>query len=531
MALWKLRLIQGIDRALGVAVIGLTLGTALSFGGVVWWSRPLVASLALGAAVAWLVRVALLGRWVILQSPAVPIFGLAISLGLVQLVPLPTAVAGRISRRALATNALGVIPDQVVADDPSFTIPATFETRSPLSLDRPATLRWVVAALACLAVFWVVTHFGDHLRHVRLVWGCVVAAFFVNVVLGVVQLAGGVAGVYGFITPGAGPVWGPSLDDLMAAPVPSVLRVVGTPRADQPILAAARALPLSQFGTLVGGPGAFLALASLAIPLALGLTLQTLSPRGGRAGLLARLRDSGQGSQVVLTLALTAVGAVLVGSMGGKWASLPFAVGIMTVGLFGTWSTGIRQTGWLATFALLLAMGGGVAIHELTTPRDYAPGELAPVAADLARVLGDPPRLPDRRDRPGHLRHRPPLLQGGRRRAELGDEQPLAVGGRGGSRRPGSRGDPRSLGVDPSARRDRSRRDRRPRFAIRPGRVACRLWPLLRDSLDGGAARRRLGGRRRRGDRQPLVERWDRPVRGTCLIDHSRSCPARSTLI
>ena len=365
---WKLRLIQGIDHGLGVAVIGLTLGTALSFGGVVWWSRPLVALLALGAALAWLVRVALLGQWVIIRSPALPIFGLAIALGLIQLVPLPASIAGRISRRALATNALGVIPDQVVADDPSFTVPASYETRSPLSLDRPATLRWVVAALSCLAVFWVASQFGDHLRHVRLVWGCVIAAFFVNVVLGVVQLAGGVAGVYGFITPGAGPVWAPTLDDLMAAPVPSVLRVVGTSKPDQPILAAARALPLSQFGTMVGGPGAFLALASLAIPLALGLTLQTLAPRGGRSGLLARLRDSGQGSQVVLTLALTALGAILVGSMAGKWASLPFAIGIMTVGLCGSWSTGIRKTGWLATFALLLALGGGVAIHELTTP-------------------------------------------------------------------------------------------------------------------------------------------------------------------
>ena len=365
---WKLKLIQGIDVGLAGALIGLTLGTALTFGGVVWWSRPLVAVLASVASLGWLVRAALVGRWVILKSPALPIFGLAIALGFVQLIPLPTSLAGRISARAVATNALGVIPDRVVGDDPSFEMPATFATRSPLSLDRPATLRWVVAALSCLAVFWVASHFGDHLRHVRLVWGCVVAAFFVNVVLGVVQLAGGVTGVYGFITPGSGPIWAPSLDDLMAAPVPSVLRAVGTPRSDQPILAAARALPLAQFGTLVGGPGAFLALASLAIPLALGLTLQTLSPRGGRAALLVRLRDSGQGSQVVLTLTLTALGATLVGALAGKWASLPFAVGIMTVGLLGSWTTGIRQTGWLVTAGLLLALAGGIAIHEFTTP-------------------------------------------------------------------------------------------------------------------------------------------------------------------
>lgn len=365
---WKLKLIGGLDQALTVGVIGLTFGTAVLFGGVVWWSRPLVALLAGLLALGWLARVALIGQWAILRSPALPLFALAIGLGFVQLVPLPTAVAGLFSQRAVATNALGVIPDRVVADDPSFAVPATFATRSPLSLDRPATLRWVVAALPCLAVFWVVCHFGDRLRQVRLVWGCVVAAFFVNVVFGVVQLAGGVTGVYGFIVPGSGPTWAPTWDDLMGSPVPSVLRVVGTPQPDRPVLAAARALPLSQFGTMVGGPGAFLALASLAIPLALGLTLQTLAPRGGRSALITRLRESGQGSQVVLTLILTGLGAALVGMMAGKWASVPFATGILIVGLGGSWRTGVRRIGATATVALLLALAGGIAVHEVTTP-------------------------------------------------------------------------------------------------------------------------------------------------------------------
>ena len=368
MSTFKIRLVQGIDRSLAFAVTGLLLGTFLAFGGVVWWSRPTVAVLALGIASVWLVRVALVGRWAILQSPAMAILTLAIGLGFVQLVPLPASVAGRISARSLATNALGVIPDRVVADDPSFELPASFAVRSPLSLDRPATLRWIVAALGCLAIFWVAGHYADRLQHVRLIWGCVVAAFFVNVVLGAVQFAGGVSGLYGHITPGSGPFWGPTLDDLMAAPVPSVLRVVGEPRADRPTLAAARALPMFQFGSMVGGPGAFLALASLAIPLALGLTLQALAPRGGREGMLLRLRNSGQGSEVVLTLALTLAGTVLVGMMAGKRASVPFAVGIGVVGLLGSWSSGLRKAGWAATLVLLAALGGGIAIHEVTTP-------------------------------------------------------------------------------------------------------------------------------------------------------------------
>ncbi len=368
MSTFKLKLIQGIDQLLALAVTGLLLGTALAFGGVVWWSRPVVSVLAALIAALWLVRVAVLGRWAILKSPAMPIFGLAMGLGFVQLIPLPTAVAGLISKRAVATNALGVIPDRVLEDHPSFEIPATFATRSPLSLDRPATLRWLVAALGCLATFWVATHYSDRLQHVRLLWGCVIAAFFVNVVLGVVQLVGGVNGLYGSIIPGSGPFWGPTLDDLMSSPVPSVLREVGEAKADRPTLAAARALPLFQFGSMVGGPGAFLSLASLAIPLALGLTLQTLSPRGGREGMIARVRDSGQGSQVILTLGLTLVGTVLVGMMAGKRASFPFGVAIAVVGLLGSWGSGVRKTGWCATVLLWLGLVGGVAIHEVTTP-------------------------------------------------------------------------------------------------------------------------------------------------------------------
>ena len=363
----KLKLIRGIDHALAGGLVLLLLGGALAFGGVVWWMRPASALLAASIAAATLARALLVGRWEVMKSPAFAAFALAIGLGFAQLVPLPAGVARLVAPRTAATNALGVIPDRILEDDPDFALAEPSPVRSPLSLDRPATLRWVVGALACLATFWVASNFADRLQHVRVLWGCAVAAFFVNVVLAAVQYAGGVGGLYGHITPGSGPAWAPTLDDLAAAPVPSVLRVVGPTKPDRPTLLAARPLAPFQFGSLVGGPGAFLALASLAIPLALGLALQALAPRGGREGLLLRLRNSGHGSQVVLTLALTVAGAVLAGMMAGKTASAPFAAGIAVAGVCGTWSAGLRRVGWAATLLLLLALGGGVAIHDLTT--------------------------------------------------------------------------------------------------------------------------------------------------------------------
>ncbi len=365
----RIRLLNGLDRALAVAMIGLLLGASLAFGGSVWWGRPAIVGLSFAVAMAWLARAALAGPWRVLKSPLTAMGAMALALGLVQLVPLPAEVVGRLSPRSLAANATGVIPGRALADDPAAEIPAGLSVRTPLTLDRPATLRWLVGATACLAIFWVASSYSDRLGHARVIWGSVVAAFFVNAVLGTVQLANGSNGLYGHLTPGSGPAWAPTLDDALAAPTATLLRpvglaVAGEPGADRPTLAAARPIRPFLVGSLMGGPGAFLALGSLALPLALGLLLQALSPRGSREGLLLRLRDSGQGSQVALMLGLIAAGSVLVGIMAGRWAIAPFAVGLALVGVLGTWSSGIRKTGLAITTLTLAAMAGGVAIGE-----------------------------------------------------------------------------------------------------------------------------------------------------------------------
>ena len=55
---------------------------------------------------------------------------------------------------------------------------------------------------------------------------------------------------------------------------------------------------------MMGRPGAFLALGSLALPLALAIVLHVLSPRGSRESLADRLGHSGQGSLVILLVIL-----------------------------------------------------------------------------------------------------------------------------------------------------------------------------------------------------------------------------------
>ena len=64
------------------------------------------------------------------------------------------------------------------------------------------------------------------------------------------------------------------------------------------------------FGTMMGGPGAFLALGSLALPLALAIVLHLLSPRGSRESLSDRLGHSSQGSLVLLLVIMMLLGVV-----------------------------------------------------------------------------------------------------------------------------------------------------------------------------------------------------------------------------
>ena len=371
----RIKLLNGLDRVLATTLALLLLGTSLAFGGGVWWARPVIVGLTFALVLAWLGRVALAGPWRVLKSPLTALGVLALGLAIVQLLPLPAGFVQRISPRSMSVNSIGVIPEQALADDPSVELPPPFLARSPLSLDRPATLRWLIGAAACLALFVVASHYTDRFRKAQVIWGSVVAAFFVNAVLGAVQVPSLSSGLYGMFIPGSAPIWAPTLDDAMTAPTVTMLRPIGEPKPSRPTLAGARPDRPFLIGSLMGGPGAFVALGSLALPLAFGLMLQMMSPRGHRESLMGRLRDSGQGALVLLMLGLVLAGSVLIGVLAGPMPSLAFAFCLILVGIPGTWSSGIRKTGLASTFLVLAALGGGVAIGDSSTKE--ATGHLA----------------------------------------------------------------------------------------------------------------------------------------------------------
>lgn len=393
------KLLASIDLALGGLLAGIVLGAIVGFGGAAWWCRPVLAGGTGAAAVLLLARQLVEGRAPILKSP-LGVLGLSVlALAVVQLAPLPGGLAGRLSPGARELYAHGVLENLARVDDPDAAPGGAATIRSPASLDRSGTLRGLILAAACLGVFWCVTHYVDRLERLYLIWGAVIAGFLINAALAAVQFSAGTTGFFGFIAPGAGPWWSPTVNDLLDAPAVVSLRNLPATTAPGAIPGAALGIadPFT-FGTLPGGVGGFLALGALALPLALAVVLRLLAPRGGRESLVDRLTRSGHGSLIVLLSILLVVGSGLVGLVAGPWFAVPVGVGLALVGVPAlVLAPGARWMGLVASAVVIgcLALGAGLQSRwiELTgaEPPARAPNWEANRAVwrDAARIFGE----------------------------------------------------------------------------------------------------------------------------------------------
>jgi O-Antigen ligase len=371
------------DRLTAATLVLLLAGTAVAFGGRVWWAPRFIGILCVALVALGLTHSLLDGSMRVLRSPLTALALLALALAAFQLAPLPGRVSSVVAPTSSAVYATGYLPGRAQALDFSATLSAPRVVRAPASLDRPATLRWLVGASACLAVFWAAAQYADRLNHLYVVWGAVVAGFFLNTAVGLVQIVCGpkARGAFGSIEPGLGPSWGPNLVDLADGPNASVLRAALPARDGHPFWALP--VPDAPFliGSQLGGPGAYLALATVALPLALALTLQILAPRGSREPLTTRLRQTGQGSLVALVFGLLLASAALVGLLAGPAYSVVFGLGLLLVGIPSAWPSGLRWTGlgltMLTVFALVAGAGGGMVWAASTAPPPVAAAELA----------------------------------------------------------------------------------------------------------------------------------------------------------
>ena len=258
------------------------LGGMLGFGGAAWWFRPFLVRPCSSWSRSSLQYLAA-GTVPLLKSPLTVLGLLALVWGC-PACPLARGPALRISPVAHDVYA-GASAHLAHADDPEADLPEAPGIRSPASLDRSATLRWLVSAAGVPGDLLGVSHFTDRLGRLYLVWGVVFAGFMINAALAIVQITNRSEGFYGLFVPGSAPGRAPTMNDLLETPRdgrPS--RPDRARRAGQPV--PCRSCPTTPFlfGTMIGGSGAFLVFGTLAMPLAMAIILHLVSPReAGRA--------------------------------------------------------------------------------------------------------------------------------------------------------------------------------------------------------------------------------------------------------
>ena len=306
-------------------------------------------------------------------------------IAVVQLAPLPAALANTLASASRSAHARGVLADRVLLDDPGAELPEAIGSRTPATLDRSATLRWLFDAGIGLVVLINVARFADRLGRTMVVWGSVIAAFAMLTGFGFVQLLGDAPGLWGFLVPGHAPSWAPSTLDLLEAPGTYVLRPLLEPEGGiGPWLLPRPDLAFDIGGTL-GGSGAFLAFAALGLPLSMAVMLQVLAPRGSREPMLDRIGRSGVLPLAIALGLLIAVGAGLVGYVAGPLLAAPFVVGLLIAGLPSAWGTELRWPALGMTFLGIVAIGVGLAAHRFIEASTDP--SLAPLTADAEEAV------------------------------------------------------------------------------------------------------------------------------------------------
>src|SRR3954453_23490692 len=103
----RLYLLRIADGILIGSITVLVLGTTLAFGGAVWWARAVIAVFSMLLVLGGLLRILLDRSMRILKSPLTFLGALALGIAIVQLAPLPSSLASRLSPNAQAAYSRG----------------------------------------------------------------------------------------------------------------------------------------------------------------------------------------------------------------------------------------------------------------------------------------------------------------------------------------------------------------------------------------------------------------------------------------
>lgn len=373
----RVRLRKVIDHLPSALVASVLVISAVGFGGGVWWALPAITGAATLLALSVALRALAHRSWGLIKSPLGLLGGLTLLLAVVQLTPLPGPLAEWVSPLAHQLHSVGTLPGPGGAATAMADLddPAPIATRTPASIDRPATLRWLVGAAACLVVFLAVAHDCDRLGRTTTTWGSVIGCLFLFTAFGLAQLLGGTEDrLYGVHEIGKAPAWGPSLADQWNVPGAVELRKVSLGSGAEPAWILPRPIVPDSIAGLMGGPGAFLALGALALPLGLGLAIHGVAPRGARTTLVERVFRTNRGGVALVVLFMTVLAAGLAGVLAGPVLCLPFVLGLVVAALPGSRAAGAGWSALGATALVLAGLGVGVALgDEFGRPEGLSP--------------------------------------------------------------------------------------------------------------------------------------------------------------
>ncbi len=394
---FRSRTLRWIDRAQAVSIVCALLGSVLAIGGLAWWWRPALAVIATFMVASSLLRVVVQGNLRLIVSPIPVLAFFALCLATVQLVPLPGSFGRHLSSESRALYSTGVLEHRAKQLDPNGVLPAGIGSRSPLTIDRALTFRWLVDGLLWLVVLITVRGFATRLRKSLVVWSSLIAVFGLTSLSGFMELLA--ASTSGDPTPSLiqSLPWGPSALDRLSGPGFSRLHPIDSgaeldpsespwlfPRMEPPLLG----------GGLAGDSGGLMALASIALPITLGLLLQSIAPRGSSESLGARLRYGSNGARVALLSLLAFGGACLVGLLGNPLLAGPFLIGILVIALLAGWKSGVFSSTVLVTILCSLSIGLGLMIRaELGWNEEGDPRVVVDANSDPAKRLPESCRI------------------------------------------------------------------------------------------------------------------------------------------
>lgn len=316
-----------LDRAAGWGLGGVLLASILCFGGQVsWYPAALAGSVTLVALLIGL-RWLMLGSANIVRGPWLLIGFAILALGTLQALVLPAQAVAGLSAQApgtlarLEVEATGAVRDAPQSED---------GPHGPLSIsaNRSATVRWLIQFITLGVVFVLTSTFARSFRHTQMLLNALILALAVAVAVAGMQLIGDAPGAFGLWTVGQGPAWAPSTTDLLAGPITYVLRPIPTEGVPGPAWLMKRPLTPFAIGPWIAGPGAFLALAALTMPLLCGSILDKLSPKGSVEPIGVRLRARGGVPALALHLMLWIAASGLIGFLGGLPLTAAVGVGV-----------------------------------------------------------------------------------------------------------------------------------------------------------------------------------------------------------